>query len=367
MRLLIEAGSGINNQDRWGYTPLHEAAIKGKADVCIVLLQSGGDSLIRNADGKTAADLAEGAARQVLIGEYKKDELLEAARAGNEERLVQLLTPLNVNCTASDGRRSSPLHLAAGYNRVRIVQILLKQGLFVGPHWPMGDVLAKDKGGLVPLHNSCSYGHIEVVEILLQCGANPNTCDLWQFTPLHEAAAKGRVEVCSLLVAHGADPNLNNCHGKSSVECASSKELSDRLQREFRGAQLLESCRQSDVSKVRKLVTSEIINFVSPLGGETPLIAAVSSPFAKRRSVVDFLLRKGAGVQMQARNGSTALHYAAQFGHVESAELLLRHGAQLNVKVCFWSKIWRRFNSRKKFPECNFLQMHFPRMQFCAK
>ena len=142
-----------------------------------------------------------------------------------------------------------------------------------------------------------------------------------------------RVEVCSLLLAHGADPNLNNCHGKSSVECASSKELSDRLQREFRGAQLLESCRQSDVSKVRKLVTSEIINFVSPLGGETPLITAVSSPFAKRRSVVDFLLRKGAGVQMQARNGSTALHCAAQFGHVESAELLLRHGAQLNVKV----------------------------------
>ena len=76
--------------------------------------------MTRNSDGKTPVDLAEGAARQVLLGEYRKDELLEAARAGNEERLIQLLTPLNVNCTASDGRRSSPLHLAAGYNRVRI-------------------------------------------------------------------------------------------------------------------------------------------------------------------------------------------------------------------------------------------------------
>ena len=28
-----------------------------------------------------------------------------------------LLTPLNVNCHASDGRKSTPLHLAAGYNR----------------------------------------------------------------------------------------------------------------------------------------------------------------------------------------------------------------------------------------------------------
>ena len=123
---------------------------------------------------------------KVLLGEYRKDELLESARTGNEEKLTQLLTPLNINCQATDGRKSSPLHLAAGYNRVRIVQILLKQGPFTGAHWPLADVLAKDKGGLVPLHNACSYGHIEVVEILLKCSANANSCDLWQFTPLHE-------------------------------------------------------------------------------------------------------------------------------------------------------------------------------------
>lgn len=73
----------------------------------------------------------------VHLGEYKKDELLEAARSGNEEKLMSLLTPLNVNCHASDGRKSTPLHLAAGYNRTRIVQLLLQQG---------ADVHAKDKG-----------------------------------------------------------------------------------------------------------------------------------------------------------------------------------------------------------------------------
>lgn len=64
----------------------------------------------------------------MLTGEYHKDELLEAARSGAEDRLLALLTPLNVNCHASDGRRSTPLHLAAGYNRIRIVQILLQHG-----------------------------------------------------------------------------------------------------------------------------------------------------------------------------------------------------------------------------------------------
>lgn len=55
--------------------------------------------------------------------------------------------------------QSSPLHLAAGYNRVGVVQLMVKHG---------GDVHAKDKGGLVPLHNACSYGHYEVAELLIK-------------------------------------------------------------------------------------------------------------------------------------------------------------------------------------------------------
>lgn len=85
-----------------------------------MLLQAGADITIRNADGKTCVDLAEPVAKTVLTGEYRKDELLEAARSGNEEKLASLLTPLNVNCHASDGRRSSCLHLASGYNRSSI-------------------------------------------------------------------------------------------------------------------------------------------------------------------------------------------------------------------------------------------------------
>ena len=93
--------------------------------------------------------------------------------SGNEEKLLALLTPLNVNCHASDGRKSTPLHLAAGYNRTRIVQLLLTHG---------ADVHAKDKGGLVPLHNACSYGHFEVMTMLTRhqkkkmCQKNYNKC-----------------------------------------------------------------------------------------------------------------------------------------------------------------------------------------------
>ena len=84
--------------------------------------------------------------------------------------------------------------------------------------------------GLVPLHNACSYGHFEVTEMLLKAGANVNAMDLWQFTPLHEAASKSRIEVCSLLLSHGADPTLVNCHSKSALDAAPTRELQERLQ-----------------------------------------------------------------------------------------------------------------------------------------
>lgn len=61
--------------------------------------------------------------------------------------------------------QSTPLHLAAGYNRVGVVELLLQHG---------ADAHAKDKGGLVPLHNACSYGHFEVTELLLKVSSSAN-------------------------------------------------------------------------------------------------------------------------------------------------------------------------------------------------
>ncbi|KAM3178879.1 hypothetical protein ACTXT7_001709 [Hymenolepis weldensis] len=116
VQLLLAANSDPNAQDNWHYTPLHEAAIKGKVDVCILLLQAKADPNLHNLDGKTPLDFAKGPTAQVLVGDYRKTELLEAARTGKEDKLVSLLTPQNVNCHADDGRKSTPLHLAAGYN-----------------------------------------------------------------------------------------------------------------------------------------------------------------------------------------------------------------------------------------------------------
>ncbi|KAL0269313.1 UNVERIFIED_CONTAM: hypothetical protein PYX00_007096 [Menopon gallinae] len=322
VRLLLEAGANPNTRDNWSYTPLHEAASKGKIDVCIALLQNGADASIRNSEGKTALELADSATRPVLTGDYRKEELLEAARSGAEDRLLALLNPLNVNCHASDGRRSTPLHLAAGYNRGRVVQLLLQNG---------ADVHAKDKGGLVPLHNACSYGHFEVTEMLIKHGANVNAMDLWQFTPLHEAASKSRVEVCSLLLSEGADPTLFNCHSKSPIDVAPTRELQQKLIYEFKGHCLLEACRQTDPAKVKKYLSSDMVNFKHPYTGDTPIHCVAGSPYPKRKQVLETLIRKGANLNDKNKNLLTPLHIAADKSHYDVMDALLRHGAKVNA------------------------------------
>uniref|UniRef100_UPI001ED84CE7 poly [ADP-ribose] polymerase tankyrase-2-like isoform X2 n=1 Tax=Scatophagus argus TaxID=75038 RepID=UPI001ED84CE7 len=320
--LLLHHGADANARDNWNYTPLHEAAIKGKIDVCIVLLQHGAEPTIRNTDGRTALHLAEVSAKAVLTGEYRKDELLESARSGSEEKLMALLTPLNVNCHASDGRKSTPLHLAAGYNRVKTVQLLLQHG---------ADVHAKDKGDLVPLHNACSYGHYEVTELLLKHGACVNAVDLWQFTPLHEAASKNRVEVCYLLLSYGADPTFLNCHNKSSIDLAPTSQLKERLACEFRGHSLLQASREADVMRVKKHLSPETVNFRHPHTQETPLHCASASAHLKRKQVCELLLRTGANVNDKTKDSLTPLHVASEKAHNDVIEVLVKHEAKVNT------------------------------------
>ncbi|XP_016389700.1 tankyrase-1-like [Sinocyclocheilus rhinocerous] len=382
--LLLCSGADPNARDNWNYTPLHEAAIKGKIDVCIVLLQHGADPNIRNTDGKSALDLADPSAKTVLTGEYKKDELLEAARSGNEEKLMALLTPLNVNCHASDGRKSTsqkmlstPLHLAAGYNRVRIVQLLLQYG---------ADVHAKDKGGLVPLHNACSYGHYEVTELLLKHGACVNAMDLWQFTPrcmelihyelflnsvnavdtlgqtaLHRAALAGHIQTCRQLLSYGADPSIVSLQGFTASQMgneAVQQILNENIPPRNSDVdyRFLEAAKAGDLDTVKQLCSPQNVNCRDLEGRHsTPLHFAAGY---NRVAVVEYLLHHGADVHAKDKGGLVPLHNACSYGHYEVAELLVRHGASVNVADLWKFTPLHEAAAKGKYEICKLLLKH---------
>ena len=117
----------------------------------------------------------------------------------------------SINARDITGRRSTPLHFAAGFGRKDVVEYLLSIG---------GDVASSDEGGLIPLHNACSFGHSEVVRLLIEAGSNVNTSDKWGYSPLHEAAIKGKADVCIGLLQSGANHNSKNTDGKTPLELA---------------------------------------------------------------------------------------------------------------------------------------------------
>jgi len=55
---LLSAGASPNVVQQNDFTPLHEAALRGHEELVRLLLLHGAESTARNADGKTAADLA---------------------------------------------------------------------------------------------------------------------------------------------------------------------------------------------------------------------------------------------------------------------------------------------------------------------
>ncbi|CAG4948307.1 unnamed protein product [Parnassius apollo] len=247
--------------------------------------------------------------------------LLEAARTGDVETARAILDarPRLVNCRDVDGRHSTPLHFAAGYNRLPLAQLLLQRG---------ADVHAKDKGGLVPLHNACSYGHFEVTELLVSAGAGVNAADLWRFTPLHEAAAKGKADIVRLLLKHGADPTRRNRDGLTPLQLvrAGDSDTADALRGD---AALLDAAKRGDLARAKKLITPQNVNCRDSHGrNSTPLHLAAGY---NNLEVAEALLAGGAAVAARDKGGLVPLHNAASYGHLELAALLLRAGTPPNA------------------------------------
>lgn len=182
----------------------------------------------------------------------------------------------------------------------------------------------------VPLHNAASYGHFEVTELLIKHGANVNATDLWSFTAIHESSSKTRVEVCSLLLSEKADPTLLNCHNKSAIDCAPTRELQERIAYEYKGHCVLDACRQADIQRLKKHLTSETVNFVHPYTADTPLHCAVVSVYPKRKQVVEILVRKGASLNEKNKEFLTPLALACDHSNFEIMDLLLKNDADPN-------------------------------------
>ncbi|KAF8486727.1 hypothetical protein F5888DRAFT_1624592 [Russula emetica] len=138
-----------------------------------------------------------------------------AALAGRHFQVAQVL---HRNESSVDPRgfwESTPLHSAAYYGDLEMVQVLLDYG---------ADVNSKNRGRSTPLDYASLNGHRDdarVAQLLIAHRADPKTQGVKGNTPLHYASEYGRIEIVRLLIEHGANVEVKNDYGKTPLDFAS--------------------------------------------------------------------------------------------------------------------------------------------------
>ncbi|PIA16311.1 ankyrin, partial [Coemansia reversa NRRL 1564] len=85
-------------------------------------------------------------------------------------------------------------------------------------------VNAKDENGYTPLHAAASWKHIEILQYLIRNGGDVNIVDSDGDTPLHICEDR---ECAALLLSQGADPNTRNHEGLTPVHTTLENEATE--------------------------------------------------------------------------------------------------------------------------------------------
>jgi ankyrin repeat protein len=336
--LLETKACDVNHQNSSGTTALMQAVRYEDEDIVNQLLAAGArldladengqkvEDMATNADIRTALGFApifsaqakkadaKGSGRRASVANVSKDVagLFEAISDGDIEQVAFILEHgVPIDCRDDDD--NTPLIIAAE-GEPAIVELLIERG---------ADIDLQNRNGVTALIAAVKFEDPPLVSLLINAGASLTVRDR-----KGRRAADFAVEVDKAVQFEMAELfglNTKTSAAKKKGRHKRRRKSMVHISSEVRD--MLNAVSESDLPKVRTLIgQGHSVNGTDDDGNTALIFAAEGEPL-----IVDFLITSGASIDLQNKNGLSALMVAINHEEIDVIKLLMAAGANIEL------------------------------------
>ena len=221
---------------------------------------------------------------------------------------------------------------AIANNNIETAQELIDAGV---------DVNCKNYKGETPLILATKINHMSIIEELMKASVDLNIKDEDGDTALMCAAKNNHIDVLKRLIEFKADLDIKNDRGQSAliwavreekieiVEILAKAKADIDIQDNLGDTPLLHAIYMSNPKIVKELISlGADVNKKDFDLEQSPLIAAVRREV---KETIEVLVNKGANLDVQDKDGNTALHLAVMKSKAVAVRILVDAGADIKM------------------------------------